>query len=96
MNICQYISICMYRYRYSIDGSAVAYELLGQARPNKLKDHNISSDILTWHFLMRNELLFQKYLPSGDDEVRFLCTQISVCVYVWIYVYTYTYMYIHM
>jgi hypothetical protein len=25
-----------------------------------------------WHFLIRNELLFQKYLPFGDNEIRFL------------------------
>ena len=52
-------------HRYSIDGCAVAYELLGRARPKEMKTKGISSEHLTWHFLMRNELLFQKYLPDG-------------------------------
>jgi hypothetical protein len=52
-------------HRFAIDGCAVAYELLGRARPKEMKLKGISSEHLTWHFLMRNELLFQKYLPDG-------------------------------
>ena len=52
-------------HRYSLDNCAVAYELLGRAKPKEMKLKGISSDHLTWHFLMRNELLFQKYLPDG-------------------------------
>ena len=52
-------------HRFSLDGCAVAYELLGKAKPKEMKKKGISSENLTWHFLMRNELLFQKYLPDG-------------------------------
>lgn len=52
-------------HRFSIDGCAVAYELLGRAKPKEMKTKGISSEHLTWHFLLRNELLFQRYLPDG-------------------------------
>ena len=52
-------------HRFSIDGCAVAYELLGRAKPSEMKKKGITPEHLTWHFLMRNELLFQKYLHDG-------------------------------
>ena len=55
-------------HRFSLDGCAVAYELLGKAKPKEMKIKGISSEHLTWHFLMRNELLFQKYLPNGLEN----------------------------
>lgn len=54
-------------HRYSIDGCAVAYEILGKSKPKEMKSLGIFSEHLTWHFLMRNELLFQKFLPDGLD-----------------------------
>ena len=56
-------------HRYSIDGCAVAYEILGKAKPKEMKKLGILSEQLTWHFLMRNELLFQKFLPDGLDSI---------------------------
>ena len=55
-------------HRFSLDGCAVAYELLGKAKPKEMKIKGISPEHLTWHFLMRNELLFQKYLPNGIEN----------------------------
>jgi hypothetical protein len=52
-------------HRFSIDGCAVAYELLGRAKLSEIKKKGITPEHLTWHFLMRNELLFQKYLHDG-------------------------------
>jgi hypothetical protein len=52
-------------HRFSIDGCAVAYEILGKARPKEMKARGITSEHLTWHMLMRNEFLFQNYLPAG-------------------------------
>lgn len=52
-------------HRFSIDGCAVAYELLGRAKLAEMKVKGITPEHLTWHFLMRNELLFQKYLHDG-------------------------------
>lgn len=52
-------------HRFSIDGCAVAYELLGRAKLTDMKKKGITPEHLTWHFLMRNELLFQKYLHDG-------------------------------
>ena len=52
-------------HRFSIDGCAVAYELLGRAKLSVIKKKGITPEHLTWHFLMRNELLFQKYLHDG-------------------------------
>ena len=50
-------------HNYSLDGCAVVYELLGQAKPKEIKALGISPEHLVWHFLLRNELLFQKFLP---------------------------------
>ena len=50
-------------HKYSLDGCAVVYELLGQAKPKEIKAIGISPDHLVWHFILRNELLFQKFLP---------------------------------
>ena len=52
-------------HRFSIDGCAIAYELLGRAKLSEMKKKGITPEHLTWHFLMRNELLFQKYLHDG-------------------------------
>ena len=52
-------------HRFSIDGCAVAYELLGRAKLAEMKAKGITPEHLTWHFLLRNELLFQKYLHDG-------------------------------
>ena len=48
---------------YALDGCAVAYELLGQAKPKEMRTRGITPEHLTWHFLMRNELLFQRFGP---------------------------------
>ena len=52
-------------HRFSIDGCAIAYELLGRAKLKEIKVKGITPEHLTWHFLMRNELLFQRYLNDG-------------------------------
>ena len=60
-------------HRFSIDGCAVAYELLGRAKLAEMKVKGITPEHLTWHFLLRNELLFQKYLHDGihaSDELH--------------------------
>ena len=51
-------------HKYSLDGCAVVYELLGQAKPQEIKALRITAEHLVWHFVLRNELLFQKFLPT--------------------------------
>ena len=50
----------------SRDGCGVVYELLGRARPHKLREAGVTMDQLVWHFVIRNELVFHRLRMRND------------------------------
>ena len=47
----------------------MVYELLGRARPHKLREAGVTMDQLVWHFVIRNELVFHRLRMRNDANV---------------------------
>jgi len=68
---------------YALDGCSVVYEILGRANPSQLRKEGVSIDQLAWHFVLRNELVFQlqrqrRQGNSGWDGVCRMMTVLDV------------------
>lgn len=53
---------------YSLDGCVVVYEVLGKAKSRELTASVDSVDTVVWHFVLRNEYIFQKLLDPKKVE----------------------------
>jgi hypothetical protein len=51
-----------YIHGYSLDGCAIAYEVLGKGKVGPLIASGITVDDLVWHFNLRNEVIFRYVL----------------------------------
>ncbi len=54
----------------SRDNCVVVYELLGRAKPSVLNNLGITPEMLVWHFMLRNEYIFQRVIPKYAGSKR--------------------------
>jgi hypothetical protein len=61
-----------YIHGYSLDGCAIAYEILGKGKVGPLVKSGVTIDDLVWHFNLRNEVIFRYVLDAQrlNDAVK--------------------------